>query len=70
MVLFKSFSPLLFLKEENIYIPIWFYSNHPVCRTCEADEPFTFQYGSIQMQTGDVVNVEDGLYIPIWFYSN
>ena len=55
---------------QDLYIPIWFYSNRAKIEALDPTSDFTFQSGSIQIKS-KIDSVELGkLYIPIWFYSN
>ena len=55
-----------------IYIPIWWYSNHPASAGYGLNlQEFTFQSGDIQIPANYMqYTFEYQIYIPIWWYSN
>ena len=55
---------------ENLYIPIWLYSNDYSIVYATGVKAFTFQSGYIQITYGHYRKESDCLYIPIWLYSN
>ena len=70
MVLFKSL-----LQKELSELHRYLHSNMVLFKLRganlnSADLRFTFQYGSIQMNTEEVFRKVKKIYIPIWFYSN